>query len=153
MIRELLLGAAAGAAGTSALHATTYADMAWRGRPASRTPEQSVQRLAEALHVEVPGSPEERENRLSGLGALIGIATGVGVGVGYGVARGFGLRLPAWAGAGLTTAVALVVANGPMTLLGITDPRSWSRVDWLSDLVPHVAYGLVIATTYAAGDR
>lgn len=153
MIRELLLGAAAGAAGTTALHAATYADMAWRGRPASRTPEQSVQRLAEAVHVEVPGSPDERESRRSGLGALIGIATGVGVGAGYGLARGLGLRLPAWAEAGLITAVALVAANGPMTLLGITDPRSWSLADWRSDVVPHVAYGVVTAATYAAGDR
>ena len=35
---RLLAGIAAGAAGTTALNATTYLDMALRGRPASRTP-------------------------------------------------------------------------------------------------------------------
>ena len=25
--------------------------------------------------------------------------------------------------------------------LGLTDPREWSASDWLSDLVPHLAYG------------
>ncbi len=35
VFRRLLLGAAAGAAGTTALDAVTYLDMALRGRPAS----------------------------------------------------------------------------------------------------------------------
>jgi hypothetical protein len=30
-----------------------------------------------------------------------------------------------------------------MTVLGVTDPRSWSVTDWVSDLVPHLAYGAV----------
>jgi hypothetical protein len=38
---------------------------------------------------------------------------------------------------------ALLVGNGPMTLLGVTDPRSWSAADWASDLAPHLAYGAV----------
>ena len=37
-----LLGAAAGAAGTTALNFLTYVDMAVRGRPASSTPEKTV---------------------------------------------------------------------------------------------------------------
>ena len=37
MIREALLGAAAGAAGTTALNISTYLDMALRARPASTT--------------------------------------------------------------------------------------------------------------------
>jgi hypothetical protein len=36
-------------------------------------------------------------------------------------------------------------ANGPMTALGITDPRRWSPAAWISDVVPHLAYGLVTA--------
>jgi hypothetical protein len=32
-----------------------------------------------------------------------------------------------------------------MTVLKITDPRQWSTSDWLSDLVPHLAYGVVAA--------
>jgi hypothetical protein len=38
----------AGAAGTAALNAVTYADMAVRGRAASQTPQRSVRRLADA---------------------------------------------------------------------------------------------------------
>ena len=38
---------------------------------------------------------------------------------------------------------ALLDGNGPMTLLGVTDPRSWSASDWASDLAPHLAYGAV----------
>src|SRR3712207_8614684 len=44
----------------------------------------------------------------------------------------------------------LVAANGPMTVLGITDPRTWSATDWASDIVPHLAYGAVVKTTMDA---
>jgi hypothetical protein len=44
----------------------------------------------------------------------------------------------------------LVGTNGPMTVLGITDPRTWSGVDWARELVPHAAYGVVTAATLAA---
>ncbi|MCP9968874.1 hypothetical protein LUX57_29935 [Actinomadura madurae] len=44
---RLTRGLAAGAAGTTALNLVTYLDMAVRGRPASSTPEQSVERLAD----------------------------------------------------------------------------------------------------------
>jgi hypothetical protein len=36
-------------------------------------------------------------------------------------------------------------SNAPMTVLGITDPRTWSAADWVSDVVPHLAYGVVTA--------
>jgi hypothetical protein len=49
-------------------------------------------------------------------------------------------------------ALALVVGNGPMTALGVTDPRTWSGVDWTSDLVPHLAYGVVTGTVLAGLD-
>ena len=41
------------------------------------------------------------------------------------------------------TVGALIGTNGPMTVLRVTDPRTWSRSDWLSDIVPHVADALV----------
>jgi hypothetical protein len=44
----------------------------------------------------------------------------------------------------------LVSTNGPMTVLGITDPRTWSRTDWVSDIVPHLAYAAVVTTTMNA---
>ena len=137
-----LRGAAAGAAGTTALNAVTYLDMAWRGRPASSTPEDTVEKLAHATGVEVPGDEQTRQNRLAGLGPLTGIATGVAVGV---LAALLARRLPLPALAGVVGTAAMAGANGPMTALGVTDPRSWSAGSWISDVVPHVAYGFVTA--------
>lgn len=150
MIRDVLRGAAAGAAGTTALNAATYADMVWRGRPVSEVPTQTVERVAEMAHVDIPGDGDARENRALALGALSGIITGVGVGKVYGLTRSLGLRPPTWMGAVLASAAALVAGNGPMTALGITDPRSWTTTDWISDVVPHLAFGVVTAATYAA---
>ena len=44
--RGVLYGAMAGAAGTSALNATTYLDMAMRGRPPSEVPKKMVKELS-----------------------------------------------------------------------------------------------------------
>lgn len=148
MMRALLRGAAAGAAGTTALNTVTYLDMLYRARPASSTPETTVERLTDKAHLQVPGEGEDRDNRLSALGALTGLATGVGVGLAYGAVRSLGLRPPVWAGVLLTSVAALAGSNGPMTALGVTDPRTWSTTDWVSDVVPHVAYGVVTALVY-----
>jgi hypothetical protein len=145
MMRSILRGAVAGAAGTTALNAVTYLDMAFRGRPASSTPEETVERVADGLDARIPGSDEQQEARKSALGALLGIAAGTGVGAAFGLARATGLRLPAWLAAPAAGVVAMVAGNGPMVALGVTDPRSWSRVDWMSDVVPHLAYGVVTA--------
>jgi hypothetical protein len=154
MRRQILAGALAGAAGTTALNAVTYLDMALRGRGSSSTPEKSVEKAAHAVHVDIPGESETRENRLSGLGALSGMATGVSVGAVYGLLGAATGHTPSLAGGALVAGGgAMVGANLPMTLSGLTDPRSWSASDWLSDLLPHAAYGLVTALTYelAAG--
>jgi hypothetical protein len=145
----VLRGAAAGAAGTTALDVVTYLDMAVRGRAASSTPERTVEKLAEKAHVPIPGEGEKRGNRLQALGALTGLMAGTGVGGLAGLARASGFR----AGTLLTTLTVLVATNGPMTVLGITDPRTWSRADWISDLVPHLAYSAVVAATLDAFDR
>ncbi|MGK5114033.1 hypothetical protein [Geodermatophilus sp. CPCC 205506] len=146
-------GAAAGAAGTTALNAVTYLDMAVRGRPSSSTPERTVETLAEKAHVPIPGDGATRQNRVQGLGPLTGLVAGVGVGVLVGLVRAAGFRSRPLVGTLLVTAVVLVSTNGPMTVLGITDPRTWSATDWVSDLVPHVAYGAVVTTTLDAFDR
>ncbi len=145
----ILRGAAAGAAGTTALNVVAYLDMALRGRPASSTPQRTVERLAGTAHVAIPGEGVQRASRLEGLGALTGLVAGVGVGGLLGLARAAGFR----AGTLLTTATVLVSTNGPMTVLGITDPRTWSRTDWVSDLVPHLAYAAVVTNTMDALDR
>ena len=146
LLRSVLRGAAAGAAGTTALNVVTYLDMAVRARPASATPSRTVEQLADRAHLTVPGDGEARDNRVEALGALSGLVTGVGMGALLGVARAAGWRPGPVGGSLAAAAVALVGANGPMTALGVTDPRTWSGVDWASDLVPHIAYGVVTAT-------
>ncbi|GAA3728514.1 hypothetical protein HDA32_000158 [Spinactinospora alkalitolerans] len=139
----IIRGLIAGAAGTTALNAATYLDMAVRGRPASSTPEQSVDRLADRADVSL-GEGEEAENRRSGLGPMLGIATGLGVAAGYRAV--LGRRLPWAVETGALTLLAMAGSAAPMTLLGITDPRTWSGSDWMADLVPHLAYGATAAT-------
>jgi hypothetical protein len=146
-------GAAAGAAGTTALNTVTYLDMALRGRGTSSTPEQTVEALAGKVHLSIPGEGETRDNRLQGLGPLTGIAAGIGVGVLAGLGRAAGFRPPAWLGGVAAGLAAMVGSNGPMTVLGITDPRTWSTTDWVSDVVPHLGYGFVTHSTLAALDR
>jgi hypothetical protein len=105
---------------------------------------ETVEKVAHAVHAEVPGDDETRSSRLSGLGPLAGIATGVGVGALAGLLVR-SIRLPTSVLAGVVGSAAMVGSNGPMTVLGITDPRSWSASSWVSDVVPHLAYGLVTA--------
>ncbi len=146
-------GAAAGAAGTTALNAVTYLDMTVRGRGTSSTPEQTVEALAEKAHVPIPGDEEHRSNRIAGLGPMTGLVAGIGVGVVVGLLRASGFRSQPLVGTVLTTLGVLVASNGPMTVLGVTDPRTWSATDWVSDVVPHLAYGVVVKTTMDAFDR
>jgi hypothetical protein len=145
LVRGLLRGAAAGAAGTTALNAVTYLDMAVRGRGASSTPQDTVTKLAGLAGVDIPGDDAQRANRVEGLAPLTGIFAGVGMGALLGGVRAAGLRRGMLAGTASATLLALVGTNGPMTLLGITDPRTWSRADWIADVVPHAAYGAVTA--------
>lgn len=147
MRHRLLRGAAAGAVGTVALNAVTYLDMALHARPASSTPEQSVQELADRAGVDL-GEGEEAANRRSGLGPLLGQATGVGIGVLYGLAAARLDGVP-WLGRALGTGlVAMVGTSAPMTALGLTDPRQWDATSWVSDAVPHLAYGLATAAAF-----
>ena len=140
-----LLGAAAGAAGTTALNAVTYLDMAVRGRPSSSTPEKTVEALSEKAHIPIPGEGDAEQNRIAGLGPLTGLLAGVGTGAALGLARSAGWRPGLAAGTAAATLGALVGTNGPMTALGVTDPRSWPASSWVSDIVPHLAYGAVTA--------
>jgi xanthosine utilization system XapX-like protein len=151
MNRPILAGLVAGAAGTTALNLVTYLDMVARGRPASSTPEQTVRKVEDLtglpLSAEGPDSDAAR-NRRSGLGALLGIVAGLGVGALYGLVRPRLDGVPVAAlgvGAGLA---ANVGTSGPMAALGVTDPRQWPVSSWVSDLVPHLAYGAVTATVY-----
>lgn len=153
MKRELFTGMLAGAAGTTSLNATTYLDMVVRGRPPSTTPEQTVRKAEEftgvSLSREGPGS-QPAEGRRSGIGALLGIAAGVGTGAVYGLVRP---RLGEVGLARLSLGAAAGANLGPMlamAALGVTDPREWTLDSWLSDLLPHLAYGAVTAAAFEA---
>ncbi|MGJ5749101.1 hypothetical protein FB563_6677 [Streptomyces puniciscabiei] len=150
MFRTIARGSAAGAAGTTALNAVTYLDMAVRARPSSGTPEAVVEKVTTKVGHPVRGG-EGRDNRLSGLGALSGIAVGVGTGAVVALLHRAGLRPHAWLGALLTGALAMTLADAPIAGLGISDPRTWSSADWASDAVPHLAYGLVTYRVVASG--
>lgn len=142
ILRTVAAGAAAGAAGTTILNAITYLDMAVRARPASSTPEESARRLAHALGVDLPGDEEQQQNRAAGLGPLLGLGAGIGTGILAATARALGWRPGRVLGTAATTGAVLLAANAPMTLLKVTDPRTWSAPDWASDILPHLGYGL-----------
>ncbi|SEG68902.1 hypothetical protein SAMN04489712_10930 [Thermomonospora echinospora] len=143
-------GALAGAAGTTALNTVTYLDMVWRGRPSSSAPERSAERLSEISGLPVPGDERTRENRLTGLGALLGIAAGVGIGMAAGALRSAGVRMPSWLEPIAIGALAMAAMDTSMAAVGVTDPRNWSGKDWASDVIPHLAYGVVTYRTLEA---
>jgi hypothetical protein len=143
----ILSGAAAGAAGTTALNAVTYLDMVVRGRGSSSTPERTVEAIEEQLPATVPGEGETRDNRISGLGSLSGIVTGIGIGTVFGVLHRVGLRPSFPVGAALIGLAAMASTDVSMTVLRVTDPRRWTAAEWISDLVPHLVYGAVTYST------
>ena len=83
--RHLLNGALAG---TTALNAATFLDMALRKRPASSTPDRTIQRGAELVGLRLPKDDQEPQARASGLGSQLGAFAGVGTGVTLGALRG-----------------------------------------------------------------
>jgi hypothetical protein len=140
-------GLAAGAAGTTVLNAITYLDMALRARPASGSPSQAVEQLAGKAGADIPGTGEDRDNRLAGLGPLAGIVTGAAVGVTAAFARPVLARIPAPLAVATLGALAMGGSDGPLFALGITKPGDWAAADWVSDVIPHLGYG---AAAYAA---
>lgn len=152
-MNRLLRGAIAGAAGTIALDQTTYGDMLIRGRGASSVPARMAGVLAEQFGI-APLSPESRsdtaDNRREVAGALLGYTTGIGIGVLYGLLRGQpreGAAPLAGVAVGLS---AMAASDIPIALTGVSDPATWSTTDWLSDLIPHLVYGLVTVAVFDA---
>lgn len=139
----LAAGLRAGAAGTTALNLVTYLDMATRGRPASSSPAQLVSRLAQAVGVDL-GDDKHAAARSEGVGALLGIYTGLAAGVAgsFLVRR----RRPGFVVTAATLGAGTMLASDtPVVAMGLTDPRKWSAIDWLSDVVPHAVYGATTA--------
>ncbi|RJL30325.1 hypothetical protein [Bailinhaonella thermotolerans] len=145
---RLLSGLAAGAAGVTALNAVTYLDMIMRSRPPSQAPEELVGKTAGAL-----GDHDQDPNRRSGVAGLLGIATGVVTGGMYGLARAAlpaRTRVPVPIAALALGAAAQAASDVPLTVTGISRVSTWSGSDWLSDAIPHLAYGVVAAITFEA---
>ncbi|MEH3079085.1 MAG: hypothetical protein PGN11_20910, partial [Quadrisphaera sp.] len=117
---------------------------------ASSAPEEVVEAAVHAAGREVPGSGAERRHRLTALGALSGTAAGLATGVLVSAARAAGLRFSAPVGAAVTGAVAMAATDLPMGALGVSDPRTWSRQEWVADAVPHLAFGAAAHATLRA---
>ena len=150
MIRSVAAGAIAGAAGEFVLNVLTYSDMFVRARPASQMPGKVVKRMSEEAGVELaqPGErPEKAETRQEAGGALLGYGMAIGVAVAYAILRRVGVRLPVPLAGMAVGGAAMVISNGSATALGATDPAEWGTAGWISDIVPHAAYGLVTAAT------
>ena len=152
-MNRVLRGAIAGAAGTIALDLTTYGDMLIRGRGASSVPAQVAGVLAGSFGITplaTSAEGEKADNRREAAGALLGYTTGVGIGVLYGVLRGQPHeRTSPLAGAAVGLS-AMAASDLPIALTGVSDPATWSATDWLSDIIPHLVYGLVTVAVYDA---
>ena len=139
-------GLAAGCVGLVALEMTSYLDQFVRARASSDSPTELGRRLADEADLDL-GVGEARTNRASALGPLAGYSDGLGLGVAWGLLAPTGANVAA--GTALLATGAWIGSNGPLLALGISDPRDWTRQEWLTDLWPHVAYGLATAVTVA----
>lgn len=159
MPNRLIAGLAAGAAGTAALNMAAYLDMLVRGRPASQLPARVAGRMADEVGVplDFPAPNQTGDvtgaqvmNRQEAVGALLGYSNGLGFGVAYGVSRLLLPRLPIWVAAGILGGATMAASDVPATGMKLTDPREWSTADWLADIIPHAAYGLVTVVVFEA---
>lgn len=168
MANRIVAGAVAGAAGVVALNAAGYVDMLIRGRPASDMPARVAGKLADEMGLplefdadaditdgaaEVDDEDEAvdaADNRREALGALLGMVNGIGIGIAYGILRLILPRPPAWLAGAAIGAAAMAASDYPATRLGLTEPRDWSATDWASDVLPHMAFGVVTALAFEA---
>ena len=150
MLQRVLLGIIAGAAGTMALDITTYGDMFLRGRPPAASPppspvvwpirsasgfRQRRDRGKSRQPSQCHRGPAWLRDRLRHRRRLRLI-------------RGRGGRIPTPLAGTAVGILAMVASDLPIALSGASDPRTWTPVDWLSDLIPHLVYGLVTVQTY-----
>jgi len=148
---RLVRGAAAGAAGTTALNVIAYGDMLVRARPASDVPADVAGILAGEAGIGLLAPKNDTESarvRRQAMGAWLGYTTGVAVGIIYGLAHPR-LGRPSNLAAGLALGLAAMAASDlPILVTGASDPRTWSLTDWISDAAPHLIYGLATAAVY-----
>ena len=143
------LGLVAGAAGTMALDIATYLDMAIRGRAASEVPAQLAGEIVERVGVNL-GRGETAANRRTGIGALLGYATGVGIAVVYSVLRPRVERVPFPVTAAAVGLCAMAASDVTATAYGVTNPKEWGLVGWASDMFFHLIYGYITVAVFEA---
>lgn len=139
----IVAGALAGAAGTTALNAVSFGDMALRGRPAGSSPKATVDAAAEKSGTDVPGDSDTAPNRADGIGQLAGLGVGVGVGAVAGILRVFHVKVPKALSPFVLGLGAMALSDTVMSGLGVTDPKKWTVSTVAADALPHLAYGLV----------
>ncbi|MGW2937933.1 hypothetical protein ACWDA7_40405 [Streptomyces sp. NPDC001156] len=133
-------GLLSGAAGTTVLNLTTYADMLLRGRPSSDTPAQVADRLVDRTGIDLRDGQTKSHGERA-VDALLGYVTGLGVGAAYGLMRRDGGPPSVWAAGPLLGAGAMAGSDLPAGALGVTDPATWDLTSWASDVVPHLVNG------------
>jgi len=101
---------------------------------------------------EAPCCQGPAEQRLSGLGAIMGYAVGLGIGTAYGLLRPLARGVPTPL-AGIAVGLAAMAASDvPSVAVGATDPKDWGASGWAADIIPHLAYGWMTALAYDALD-
>ncbi len=155
MLRNLLIGTIAGAAGTVALDIATYTDMAIRGRSSSNAPAQLVEQIAvkAGLPLSSKGTSyndQTAKSRESGLGALLGYVNGLATGTLYGLLRSQLGSIPAPLAGAVVGMAAMAGSDVPLITSGVSNPKTWGVSGWVSDAIPHLIYGLVTVLTYEA---
>lgn len=154
IVRHVLVGVAAGAAGTVALDVATYADVAVRGRAESSVPATLVNNVAAAWGFGALTSDDQTaQHRRAGIGALLGYANGLGIGAVYGALRPALRGVPVFVAAVVAGAVAMAVSDVPIARSGASDPRTWDAASWAADAIPHLCYGLALALSFDALDQ
>jgi hypothetical protein len=152
ILRNAMLGAMAGAAGTTVLDVVSYVDMAIRGRAPSELPVNTLRSIASRFGSELGKPPAELDERLrnrqSALAALLGYADGFASGAIFGIVRPATRNVSVFsAGVGLAV-LTMLLSEGLATALGQTDPRKWGVSGWLADLIPRCAYGWTTCTAF-----
>lgn len=135
----------------AALNLVTYLDMALRARPASETPSEVVKRIEDRADTRLATEgrdSDEESSRRQAVGALLGFVTGLGVGALYGLVRPTVRSWPLPVVSAAAGLAAMAVSDLPALALGVANPASWKPADWLSEVVPHLAYGMATALAF-----
>ena len=141
----LVFDAAAEVIGTTVPNAVSLVDLTLHDWPANKTPQEGAEASAAIAEGAGRQPRNARSQRLPGLGGLRGIACGVGAGAVVGLVMSLGWPTRRSVRSVVATIGAMVVANAPLTMLRVHDPTTWTAEDWVTDVMPHLAYGASMA--------